>query len=123
MVQIGTRLRTCDNSGALNCKCIKVLGNRAPNQKANIGDRIVISVLSARSDKKIKKHDVQIGVLARSTTRTLRPSGLIFYNKSNEVILLDKKGKPVGTRIFGAVTHELRFRRFTKILSMAACIV
>jgi large subunit ribosomal protein L14 len=123
MVQIGTRLRACDNSGALICKCIKVLGNRAPNSKAYIGDRIVISILSARSDKKIKKHDVHIGVLARCTTRTLRSSGLIFYAKCNSIIILDSKNKPIGTRIFGAVTHELRFRRFTKIISMAACIV
>ena len=123
MVQIGTRLRACDNSGAIHCKCIKVLGNRAPNKQAHLGDRIVLSVLSARSDKKIKKHDVQIGVLARTTTRTLRPNGLIFYNKRNAVIILDKKDKPVATRIFGAVTHELRFRRFTKILTMASCIV
>ena len=76
MVSFGTYLFTCDNSGALHCKCIKVLGNRVHPGSARIGDKIVVSVQKARSDKKIRKHDVVRGVLARSRKRTLRRNGL-----------------------------------------------
>jgi large subunit ribosomal protein L14 len=123
MVQVGTRVRTCDNSGALLCRCIKILGNRKANGQAYIGDHLVVSVLRARSDKKIKKHSIQIGVLVRSVYKTFRDNGFIFFNKRNAIIILDKKKKPVGTRVFGAVTHELRFHRSIKIISMAAAIL
>lgn len=123
MVSFGTYLKTCDNSGALTCKCIKVLGGRLQPGFARVGDKIVLSVQSARSDKKIRKHDVIRGVLARSRRRTLRRNGLIFSSLANTVIILDKKNNPVGTRIFGAVSHELRFRRYIKIISMAAAVI
>lgn len=123
MVQAGTRLRACDNSGALLCKCIKILGNRAANGQAYIGDLLVVSVLRARSDKKIKKHSIQIGVLVRSAFKTIRKNGFIFFNKRNAIIILDKKKKPIGTRIFGAVTHELRFCRSIKVISMASAVI
>jgi large subunit ribosomal protein L14 len=136
MVQVGTRIRTCDNSGASLCKCIKITGNRAANGKAYIGDHLVVSVIRARSDKKIKKHSIQTGVLVRSTkhsiqtgvlvrstNRSIRRNGFIFFNKRNALIILDKKNKPVGTRVFGAVTHELRFKRCIKVISMAASIL
>lgn len=119
MVQAGTRIRTCDNSGALVCKCLKIIGNRSANGPAAIGDILVVSVNKCRSDKKIKKHSIQIGVLVRSTIRSIRRNGFIFFNRHNALIILDKKNKPIGTRVFGAVTHELRFRRCTKIISMA----
>lgn len=90
---------------------------------ARIGDKIVVSVQKARSDKKIRKHDVVRGVLARSRKRTLRRNGLWFSSASNSVIILDKKNNPIGTRIFGCVSHELRFRRYIKIISMASAVV
>jgi large subunit ribosomal protein L14 len=123
MVQVGTRIRTCDNSGASLCKCIKITGNRAANGKAYIGDHLVVSVIRARSDKRIKKHSIQTGVLVRSTNRSIRRNGFIFFNKRNALLILDKKNKPVGTRVFGAVTHELRFKRCIKVISMAASIL
>lgn len=123
MVQVGTRMRSCDNSGVLLCRCVKILGNRNTNGQAYIGDHLVVSVLRARSDKKIRKHSVQIGVLVRSAYRTIRRNGFIFFNRRNAIIIIDKKKKPVGTRIFGAVTHELRFRRSIKIISMASAIL
>jgi large subunit ribosomal protein L14 len=123
MVQVGTRIRTCDNSGASLCRCIKILGNRVANGQAYLGDHLVVSVLRARSDKKIKKHSIQIGVLVRSTTRTIRRNGFIFFNKRNAMIILDKKKKPVGTRVFGAITHELRFKKSIKVIAMAPSII
>lgn len=123
MVGFGTFLRTCDNSGARLCKCIKILGNRVQPGFGRVGDKIVISVQSARSDKKIKKHDVHRGVLVRSRRRIIRSNGLIFYSSNNAVILLDKKSNPVGTRIFGAVSHELRLKRFIRIISMASSVI
>jgi len=123
MVLFGTYLRTCDNSGARLCKCIKILGSRKQPGFGRIGDKIVVSVQSARSDKKIKKHDVHRGVLVRSRMRVLRSNGLIFSSVSNAVILLDKKNNPLGTRIFGAVSHELRFKRYIRILSMASSVI
>lgn len=123
MVSIGTYLYTSDNSGARLCKCIKVLGNRKQPGFARLGDRIVVSVQRARSDKKIKKHDVLRGVLSGSRRLTLRNNGILFANVENNVIIIDKKNNPVGTRIFGAVSHELRSKRFIKIISMAASVI
>jgi len=123
MVSIGTYLYSCDNSGARLCKCIKVLGNRKQPGFARLGDRVVVSVQRARSDKKIRKHDVLRGVLSGSRRLTLRNTGIIFSSYENNVIIIDKKNNPVGTRIFGAVSHELRSRRFIKIISMAALVI
>ena len=123
MISFGTLLSTCDNSGARLCKCIKVLGSRTQPGTAHLGDKVVISVQRARSDKKIRKHDVHRGVIVRSRNITLRSNGLMFHSSNNAVVLLDKKNNPLGTRIFGAVSHELRFRRFIKLISMSACVI
>jgi large subunit ribosomal protein L14 len=123
MVSVGTFLYTCDNSGARLCKCIKILGNRKQPGNGRIGDKIVVSVQSARSDKKIKKHDVHRGVLVRVRKRVSRPNGLIFSSSDNAFIILDKKNNPLGTRVFGAVSHELRVKRFIRILSIASAVI
>ena len=123
MVTVGTYVVCSDNSGARLCKCIKVLGNVRQPGVAHLGDRIVASVQTARHDKKIKKHDVIRGVLVRRGKRTVRSNGLIYGSKDNAIVMLDKKGDPVATRIFGAISHELRRRRFVKILSTCASIL
>ena len=123
MVSIGTYLYASDNSGARICKCIKVLGNRVQFSVAHVGDRIVVSVQRARSDKKIRKHDVCRAVLARRCKRTYRSNGMFFSSVNNALILIDKKNNPIGTRVFGCVSHELRFRRFLKIISMASSVI
>ena len=123
MVSIGTFLYSCDNSGARLCKCIKVLGNRRQPGFARLGDRIVVSVQRARSDKKIRKHDVLRGVLSGSRRLSLRTNGILFSSFDNNLIVIDKKSNPVGTRVFGAVSHELRQRRFIKIVSMASSVI
>jgi large subunit ribosomal protein L14 len=123
MVSIGTFLYTCDNSGARLCKCIKVLGNRKQPGFARVGDRLVVSVQRARSDKKIRKHDVLRCVLSGSRSLTRRKNGIFFSSFKNNIILVDKKNNPLGTRIFGAVSHELRSKRFIKIVSMASSII
>lgn len=123
MATVGTMVICCDNSGAFMCKCIKVLGNRVQPGHARVGDGIVVSVQKARLGKKIKKHDVLRGILVRSTSRIVRRNGMVYRSKENAVVILNKKGVPACTRIFGAVGHELRYRRCTKILSMAPCII
>lgn len=122
MIYIGTILRTSDNSGASICQCIKILGNRTQPGYANLADRIVVSVKRARVDKKIKKHDVLRGVVIRMRKRTTRTNGLVFSSDQNRIIIIDKKNNPACTRIFGVVTHEPRFRRFIKIISMASSV-
>ncbi len=123
MVNVGTVLRTCDNSGATICRTIKILGNRKQPGSALLGDCISLAVQRARSDKKIKKHDVLRAVVVRMSRRTLRSNGLSFYSSLNRVIIIDKKKNPIGTRIFGPVTHELRLRRFLKIIAMASSVL
>jgi large subunit ribosomal protein L14 len=123
MVYVGTYLRASDNSGAKTCFCIKILGNRKAAAAARLGDTVVVSVQSARSDKKIRKHDVQMGVPVRMRRRTCRFNGTTFRSHDNAIMIIDKKKNPIGTRLFGCVTHELRFRRFFKIVSMASAVV
>lgn len=123
MVSIGTFLFTCDNSGARKVKCIKILGNRAQYRNANIGDVIVIAVQSARFDKKIRKHEVHRGVLVRHSKLINRANGSFISFKWNNVVLLNKKKTPVGSRIFGSVPRELRAKRHMKIISMAKSVV
>jgi large subunit ribosomal protein L14 len=123
VVSMGTFVSTSDNSGARVCKCIKVLGNRMQPGNARLGDKLVLSVQKARPDKKIRKHDIIVGVLCRSSNYTVRSNGLIFRSEKDGVIILDKKNNPIGTRIFGSVCHELRFKRFIKIISMASSVI
>lgn len=123
MVSIGTYVVCSDNSGARICKCIKVLGNVRQPGVARLGDRIVASVQIARSDKKVKKHDVIRAVLVRRRARTTRSNGVFYSSLDNAIVMIDKKGNPVGTRIFGAVGSELRRRHFVKILSTCSSII
>jgi large subunit ribosomal protein L14 len=123
VVTIGTYLICSDNSGARVCKCIKVLGGVKQPGVARLGSRIVASVQTARSDKKIKKHDVVRGVSIRRRARSSRRNGLIYSSYDNAMVMIDKKGNPIATRIFGAVSHELRRLRFIKILSTCSSII
>ena len=123
MVTIGTFLVCSDNSGARVCKCIKVLGSVKQPGIARLGGRVVASVQTARSDKKVKKHDVVRGVLVRRCARTVRSNGVIYSSSDNAIVMIDKKGNPIATRIFGAVSHDLRRMRFVKILSSCSSII
>lgn len=122
MVQMKTNLLLADNSGALSAQCIKVY-----NKKSNIGsigDYIIVTIKKAYPGKKVKKHDLQKAIIVRTRKYLTRISiGMNVSFNANAVVLLDKKNNPIGNRIRGAVTKELRNRKLMKILSLAPSVV
>jgi large subunit ribosomal protein L14 len=118
MIQMQTRLEVADNSGARKVQCIKVLGG-SKRRWANIGDVIVVSVKDAIPRGRVKKGDVLQGVIVRTTKGLNRASGEVIRFDTNAVVLINKQGEPIGTRIFGPVTRELRRKGYMKIISLA----
>ncbi len=118
MIQMQTKLNIADNSGAVKAMCIKVLGG-SKRRYANIGDVIKISIKEAAPRAKVKKGDVYNAVVVRSAQGVRRSDGSRIRFDSNAVVLLSTKLEPVGTRIFGPVTRELRSAQFMKIVSLA----
>lgn len=118
MIQMETSLTVADNSGAKSARCIKVLGG--PNHMVTgIADVIVVSVTSAIPGGKVKKGDVARGVVVRTKKEIQRQDGSTIRFDDNAIVLVNKDGTPVGTRVFGPVARELRNGNFTKILSLA----
>ena len=118
MIQMQTRLHIADNSGGVRAMCIKVLGG-SKKRSANIGDLIVVTVKEAIPSGKVKKGEVLRAVIVRTSKGISRFDGSTIKFDKNSVVLLTKEGEPLGTRIFGPVTRELRSRKFTKIISLA----
>jgi len=118
MIQVQTELNVADNTGAKTVECIKVLGG-SKRRYASIGDSIVVSVKDAIPDGKIKKGTVQKAVVVRTKQPIFRNDGSNLKFDNNAVVITDEKGEPIGTRIFGPVTRELRFKGQTKIISLA----
>ena len=118
MIQVQTELNVADNTGARRVECIKVLGG-SKRRYASIGDSIVISVKDAIPNAKVKKGSVQKAVIVRTKYYTHRRDGSSVKFDNNAVVIIDEKGEPIGTRIFGPVTRELRFKGQTKIMSLA----
>ncbi len=118
MIQMQSRLKVADNSGAKEVMCIKVLGG-SKRRYAGIGDIIKISVKVALPGSKIKKGDVHNAVVVRTRHGVRRRDGSRIRFDSNAAVLLNANLQPVGTRIFGPVTRELRTERFMKIISLA----
>ena len=118
MIQMQSRLDVADNSGARQVQCIKVLGG--PKRKtAGIGDIIVVSVKEAIPRGRVKKGEVRRAVIVRTAYDIRRDDGTVIRFDRNAAVLIDNNGEPVGTRIFGPVTRELRAKRFMKIVSLA----
>jgi len=118
MIQMQTVLDAADNSGARRLMCIKVLkGSKA--RYAEIGDVIKVSVREAIPRGKVKKGDVYNAVVVRTRKGVRRPDGSAIRFDGNAAVLLDKQLNPIGTRIFGPVTRELRGEKFMKIVSLA----
>tara|TARA_B100000929_G_C15506401_1_gene418985 strand:+ start:3016 stop:3375 length:360 start_codon:yes stop_codon:yes gene_type:complete len=113
-----TKLKVADNSGGIRAMCIKVLGG-SKRRYANIGDVIKVSIKEASPRGKVKKGDVYDAVVVRSAQGVRRADGSRIRFDSNAVVLLNTKLEPVGTRIFGPVTRELRSAQFMKIVSLA----
>ena len=118
MIQVQTELNVADNTGAKIVECIKVLGG-SKRRYASIGDNIVVSVKDAIPNGKIKKGSVHKAVVVRTKQSIFRNDGSKVKFDNNAVVITDEKGEPIGTRIFGPVTRELRFKGQTKIISLA----
>ncbi len=118
MIQMRTTLDVADNSGARRVQCIKVLGG-SKRKYASIGDTIVVSVKEAIPRGRVKKGQVMKAVVVRTAKGVRRPDGSVVRFDTNAAVLLNPKLEPIGTRIFGPVTRELRTERFMKIVSLA----
>lgn len=118
MIQMQTNLDVADNSGAKRVQCIKVLGG-AKRRTAGIGDVIVVSVKEAIPRGRVKKGEVLRAVIVRTAKEIRRDDGSAIRFDRNAAVLINKQGEPIGTRIFGPVTRELRAKRFMKIISLA----
>lgn len=118
MIQMQTMLNVADNSGARRIMCIKVLGG-SHRRYANIGDVVKVTVKEAIPHSKVKKGDVYYAVIVRSSRGVRRPDGSLIRFDNNAAVLLNNQKQPVGTRIFGPVTRELRTEQFMKIISLA----
>jgi large subunit ribosomal protein L14 len=118
MVQLRSILEVADNSGAKRVQCIKVLGG-SHKKYARLGDIIVVSVKEALPDSNIKKGTVTRAVVVRTKKEQRRLDGSYIRFDQNAAVLINTEGEPVGTRIFGPVARELRWKEFTKIISLA----
>jgi large subunit ribosomal protein L14 len=118
MIQMQTNLEVADNSGARRVQCIKVLGG-SKRKYASVGDIIVVSIKDAIPRGRVKKGDVSQAVVVRTAKEIRRPDGSSIRFDRNAAVLIDKQGEPIGTRIFGPVTRELRAKQFMKIISLA----
>ncbi len=119
MIQMQTRMEVADNSGARLVQCVKVLGG-SHRRTADIGDVVIVSVKDAIPRGKVKKGTVQRAVIVRTRHGTNRAHGEKIRFDGNACVLINAQGEPIGTRIFGPVTRELRGKGYTKILSLAA---
>lgn len=118
MIQMQTKLNVADNSGARLVQCIKVLGGTR-RRYAKVGDVVKVAVKDAIPRGKVKKGDVFNALVVRTKKGVRRADGSLIRFDSNAVVLLNNQLQPVGTRIFGPVTRELRSDKFMKIISLA----
>ena len=113
-----TNLEVADNSGAKRVQCIKVLGG-SKRKYAGVGDIIVVTIKEAIPRGKVKKGDVMKAVVVRTAKDIQRNDGTVIRFDGNAAVLINAQGDPIGTRIFGPVTRELRGKKFMKIISLA----
>ena len=118
MIQMESNLDVADNSGARRVQCIKVLGG-SKRRYATIGDTIVVSVKEAIPRGKVKKGQVMKAVIVRTAKGVRRADGSLIRFDRNAAVLINANGDPIGNRIFGPVTRELRARKHVKIMSLA----
>ena len=118
MIQMQTVLDVADNSGARRIQCIKVLGG-SKRKTAGIGDVIVVSIKEAIPRGRVTKGDIHRAVIVRTAKEIRRPDGSAIRFDRNAAVLINNQGEPIGTRIFGPVTRELRAKQFMKIISLA----
>lgn len=122
MIQMQTNLDVADNSGARRVQCIKVLGG-SKRRYARVGDLIKVTVKEAIPRGKVKKGQVITAVVVRTKKGVRRPDGSLVKFDENAAVLLNNQDAPIGTRIFGPVTRELRGEKFMKIISLAPEVI
>ncbi len=118
MIHNETNLEVADNSGARRVQCIKVLGG-SKRRFASVGDVIIVSIKEAIPKGKVSKGDVHQAVIVRTAKEIRRNDGSAIRFDKNAAVLINKQLEPIGTRIFGPVTRELRAKKFMKIISLA----
>ena len=118
MIQMQTKLDVADNSGARLLQCIKVLGG-SKRKTASVGDVIVVSIKEAIPRGRVKKGDIHRAVIVRTSKEVKRNDGTCIRFDKNAAVLVNNSNEPLGTRIFGPVTRELRGKKFMKIISLA----
>jgi large subunit ribosomal protein L14 len=122
MIQTQSYLEVADNSGARRVMCIKVLGG-SKRRYARVGDLIKVTVKEAIPRGKVKKGQVMTAVVVRTRKGVRRPDGSLIKFDDNAAVLLNAQQAPIGTRIFGPVTRELRGEKFMKIISLAPEVI
>lgn len=122
MIQMQSVLQVADNSGAKKVMCIKVLGGSA-RMIAGCSEVIVVSVVSAIPNGKVKKGEVHRALIVRTKKGVSRPDGSTIKFDTNAVVLLNKQNEPIGTRVFGTVPRDLRAKGFAKIVSLAEEVI
>lgn len=118
MIQMQTNLAVADNSGAKTARCIKVLGG-SNHMITGIGEIVVVSITSVIPGSKVKKGSVAKGVIVRTKSKIVRPDGSFVKFDDNAIVLVDKDGEPIATRVFGPIAREVRHKNFLKIASLA----
>ncbi len=118
MIQVETNLEVADTSGARRVQCIKVLGG-SKRKYASVGDVIVVTIKEAIPRGRVKKGELMRAVVVRTAKDIRRSDGSAIRFDKNAAVLIDKQGEPIGTRIFGPVTRELRAKKYMKIISLA----
>ncbi len=118
MIHVETNLEVADNSGARRVQCIRVLGGTR-RKTASVGDVILVSVKEAIPRGRVKKGDIHRAVIVRTAKEIRRDDGTAIRFDRNAAVLISPQGEPIGTRIFGPVTRELRARQYMKIISLA----
>jgi large subunit ribosomal protein L14 len=118
MIQMQSRMEVADNSGARQVQCIKVLGG-SKRRTASVGDVVIVSVKDAIPRGRVKKGDVRRAVIVRTKKGINRSYGEKIAFDTNACVLINTAGEPIGTRIFGPVTRELRGKGYMKIISLA----
>ncbi|HLD76836.1 MAG TPA: 50S ribosomal protein L14 [Rickettsiales bacterium] len=119
MIQMRTALIVADNSGAKTAKCIKILGG-SDHMITGVGEIIVVSITSVIPGAKVKKGQVAKGVIVRTKSQITRADGSFVKFDDNAIVLVDKDGEPLATRVFGPVSREVRQNGFLKIASLAS---
>ena len=122
MIQMQSKLDVADNSGAKTVQCIKVLGG-SKRRTASVGDIVVVSVKEAIPRGRVKKGEVLKAVVVRTKKEIRRVDGSAVRFDSNAAVLVNAQGEPIGTRIFGPVTRELRAKNLMKIVSLAPEVI